>query len=566
MATPLRIAVQPVDPRYLASPSTDLASAPESPYLAVERSNDSQHTVVGSEYDHASLGLSTDADERHPPPPGVGTPTRAYLALPFSQGGLCSDRISEDHDDVFICIIEAVGICNPVPIALPRKMIHKPGYLLIDEVKLIEKFASSVMGERYGPHSNRVVQSNRLILRAGIDNFPELPLPSHWTCCTHPEGITYLCYQTEEMTVFTNGGNISGVYLNDLAVIAKTLYDDLHVRGMQTAPRTELFLGADSSGSRKSYSEYGYYFVDNDRRVTFWLHDIDAKPLYEGVQGIESHSDINTLTSDTSTSPFDKEELATILTLLDSIEAKIGKQDTSMACVISRFMATFAKSRFYNFYGHSNARLNSDQTLYQSKQHKRGCFMQFVSWWLFKAPEGHAREFSKAWVDRIVHRVTWKQFMIKLSEEWQEYTLFATVLLNANVAFLSVPGVINGDSPAQSAAQIASYMSIIMSIGSILLGLLLVRQNRTAKKDQVIPAVEFLNKLTKSPLGIESLAYIYSLPYALLIVVSFVVAVAILVFDGTTVATRVSTGIASAVVAVFVGWSIAIAWESSKNH
>lgn len=134
--------------------------------------------------------------------------------------------------------------------------------------------------------------------------------------------------------------------------------------------------------------------------------------------------------------------------------------------------------------------------------------MQFVSWWLFKAPEGHAREFSKAWVDRIVHRVTWKQFMIKLSEEWQEYTLFvriavcddgslanwysnfeATVLLNANVAFLSVPGVINGDSPAQSAAQIASYMSIIMSIGSILLGLLLVRQNRTAKKDQVIPAV-----------------------------------------------------------------------------
>lgn len=155
MTTPLRIAVQPVDPRYLASPSTDLASAPESPYLAVERSNGSQHTVVGSEYDHASLGLSTDADERHPPPPGVGTPTRAYLALPFSQGGLCSDRISEDHDDVFICIIEAVGICNPAPIALPRKIIYKPGYLLIDEVKLIEKFASSVMGERYGPHSNR---------------------------------------------------------------------------------------------------------------------------------------------------------------------------------------------------------------------------------------------------------------------------------------------------------------------------------------------------------------------------------------------------------------------------
>lgn len=52
----------------------------------------------------------------------------------------------------------------------------------------------------------------------------------------------------------------------------------------------------------------------------------------------------------------------------------------------------------------------------------------------------------------------------------------ATVLLNANVAFLAVPGVNYG-----SATQIASYLSVITSIGSIITGLLLTRQYRDRK-------------------------------------------------------------------------------------
>jgi hypothetical protein len=55
------------------------------------------------------------------------------------------------------------------------------------------------------------------------------------------------------------------------------------------------------------------------------------------------------------------------------------------------------------------------------------------------------------------------------------------VLLNANVAFLSIQTVDNSGvaSRTRSAAQIASYVSTIASLGSVILALLLVRQYRT---------------------------------------------------------------------------------------
>jgi len=72
----------------------------------------------------------------------------------------------------------------------------------------------------------------------------------------------------------------------------------------------------------------------------------------------------------------------------------------------------------------------------------------------------------------------------------------ATVLLNANVAFLaiqSVDQISENNNPDRSPAQIASYLSIIASIGSIILGLLLIRQNRTKSRetaDDVVSGIE----------------------------------------------------------------------------
>ena len=56
------------------------------------------------------------------------------------------------------------------------------------------------------------------------------------------------------------------------------------------------------------------------------------------------------------------------------------------------------------------------------------------------------------------------------------------MLLNANVAFLAIPSVDPGDH-IRTPAQLASFMSIVTSIGSVVVGLLLLRQHRTKPHD-----------------------------------------------------------------------------------
>lgn len=50
-------------------------------------------------------------------------------------------------------------------------------------------------------------------------------------------------------------------------------------------------------------------------------------------------------------------------------------------------------------------------------------------------------------------------------------------MLNVNVAFLAIQSVDVNNGPYHSPAQISSYLSIVANIGSITVGLLLVRQN-----------------------------------------------------------------------------------------
>jgi hypothetical protein len=104
-------------------------------------------------------------------------------------------------------------------------------------------------------------------------------------------------------------------------------------------------------------------------------------------------------------------------------------------------------------------------------------------------------------------------------------------LLNANVAFLAIQSI-DTNHPNRSGAQISSYGSIIVSVGSIILGLLLERQNRTKDRESAEAAVSayihrssyakepyqssFLARMSHPSLGLETLAIMYSLPYALL--------------------------------------------------
>jgi len=191
------------------------------------------------------------------------------------------------------------------------------------------------------------------------------------------------------------------------------------------------------------------------------------------------------------------------------------------------------------------------------------CYPQYC----FFAPDVHLRGLDDIFVDNIIGHLPWTEFMSDLINEWEEFTLYATVLLAANVGFLGIQSVDTAASDRTS-AQLSSYGSIVASLGSMILGLLLKRQNRTKDRKSAQEAADFLDRMRHPYLGLETLAIMYSLPYSLLMwgIVSFLVAFCFLCFKGTSIGTCSFVGTASVALFVLVFWSIWASWESGEHH
>jgi hypothetical protein len=89
--------------------------------------------------------------------------------------------------------------------------------------------------------------------------------------------------------------------------------------------------------------------------------------------------------------------------------------------------------------------------------------------------------------------------------------------LNANVALLAIQSVDGNNVHNRSPTQLSSYLSILTSIGSIIMGLLLVNHHRDRVRVSPSEAAYFLFNRTHPTLGLETPAVMYSLPYAMLI-------------------------------------------------
>jgi hypothetical protein len=114
-------------------------------------------------------------------------------------------------------------------------------------------------------------------------------------------------------------------------------------------------------------------------------------------------------------------------------------------------------------------------------------------------------------------------------------------MLTVSVSFLAVPGVTlyslntNGEATIfKSSSQIAATLSVEASVGSIVIGLLLARHNRTKQEASPSDAVSertvapnicadatfaqhiYLEENCRKFFGLEPMAIIFSLPWALL--------------------------------------------------
>jgi len=143
-----------------------------------------------------------------------------------------------------------------------------------------------------------------------------------------------------------------------------------------------------------------------------------------------------------------------------------------------------ARWRFLHFNGQNNSRYKN---IYDGGHRKRTILIRILSPILFFFPDAYLRELEKVVTENSIVEALWKELVQKLVSESSDFVLYSTVMLAANVAFLTIPGVIIAPlypTPPNawinpSPAQITSSVSLVFSIGSIITGLPVIRVNRT---------------------------------------------------------------------------------------
>jgi len=167
--------------------------------------------------------------------------------------------------------------------------------------------------------------------------------------------------------------------------------------------------------------------------------------------------------------------------------------------------------------------------VYDKPRRERSLLITLLSPLLFLAPDAYLREMERLWTDEVIREADWKWFISKLLAQWENVILWvrftllhnyihrlkrplqSTVMLTANVGFLAIPGVvlsnINGSNLTRasqvaiftSPTQIASCLSIQASIGSIVIGMPLLRRHLTKIRNDPAGAVSGRSHLTCLP-------------------------------------------------------------------
>ncbi|KAH7926535.1 hypothetical protein BV22DRAFT_1008875 [Leucogyrophana mollusca] len=267
-------------------------------------------------------------------------------------------------------------------------------------------------------------------------------------------------------------------------------------------------------------------------RAQYWKHcDLfpHLRPVTQDsvdeVKGMLLHAYNERLTSPLSCAPFTTEELRCHLDVIDKIDGNFLPHLLFIFLMLFGISRECFRNQYRNFHGELGVRLSFNQTVH-SWTYTRLKTMSIVSPLLFNAPDAHTRSLHNIFVDGIARFHTWNEFTVMLNKELQDSNLLA-ILLGVNVGFLAIGSVDDGDGRAFS--QIASYMSLVASVGSIVLGLIFVRNNRSSGPETIADTAQFLERNNDEKHGLEKLAIVYSLPYAFLVWRMFFFLVAFLI-------------------------------------
>ncbi|KAJ7203790.1 hypothetical protein GGX14DRAFT_501350 [Mycena pura] len=408
--------------------------------------------------------------------------------------------------------------------------------------------------------------------------------PPGWAGHVHPEGALY--YAHDSMNIFTDCPMHEKSTFEIVMKFIHAIQEFRSANGILPDPKVDLVLEVTIDDSEQGPSTCGYYLADHDKRTIFWYHSFAMERLprcYE-VYGPRSSNHIqieltaqywfhcsqfsdnlpvtpelvcelrdtvlynitDSLDSQTTTLPHSVDDLMKMLTVIESLKGNLSIFD-SVNC------AEYHK--FYNFHGETFARLDRRTSVFGHVS-ARSILLRILTPILFNAPSSHLRTLEEVYVDEVLNLSSWCRVVDTLSLEWQEHILFATVLMNAGIAFLAIPTVDNGQNTfTRSTGQIAGYISVIASLGSVIVGLILLHKNRTRKTDLDAMA-SFLGSHFHAYFGLETLALLYSLPFALLMwgTIAFLIAFLVMCLQSSDASARALVACSTAVVMFGVLW------------
>lgn len=430
----------------------------------------------------------------------------------------------------------------------------------------------AIVPSQIGRYDRDITQSKEFLVfevSPGLVDFTESSTKvDNWSQLTHPEGARF--FFNSHQRVFTD----QNILENNLALeilAAAEQANQMAAESGKVCPTMELAIEKLPNG------KFGYYFVDHDARIIFWPEIVKSRELMNHVRGVTDKSHIRyaleaqywkhctlfpnmralpgqvvdylrdiiayahaeSITSQTSLSPFDLDELSNMLSVVEHVKNNIEKVNEHSVCIVARYMDMFFRAKFVNFCGQLGARLDADQSLYDSNSKKKPkpILIRILNVALFNSPKIHSESIHNVWVDNTVVKPRWKKFISQLNSEWSSFTVFSTVMLAVDVSFLAVPGVDDPSIQSKPAVTVVIYLSTLCAMGSLVISLVLAGQVSDSRRSSAGSVADFMSSMSQSLLGIESLAFMLSLPFALLIwgMIFFAIALSILIFYTTDI-------------------------------
>ncbi|KAH9013934.1 hypothetical protein EDB85DRAFT_1899468 [Lactarius pseudohatsudake] len=200
--------------------------------------------------------------------------------------------------------------------------------------------------------------------------------------------------------------------------------------------------------------EYFYWSHWSLFPVHFGQHKLSTE-VYDELLGMLSHGGIDVMVSKTSTLWLNDNQIQKIIRLIQDAKV-VGAGEVHYIAGAATLLSHFAHWRFINFHGQINARLDRHKAIY--------------------------------------HEQVWESLITRMVDEWGDLILWSTVMFSVNVGLLAIPGVVpsNGNilgnittSTILSAtpSQIAIYLSLLTSVGGVVVSLLLIQHHHTQKED-----------------------------------------------------------------------------------